>query len=794
MTRTHLDSRPAPDFWLGELRLEHFTDRLDLLGRPDALQVRLRDEYAGPSASQTLRTVLEEEGDTPEVRLHLLLVAEFLHRKNMAVIRAVAEKGLPADVIGSLAKGSDRIDRLAAATALYRDDPYHLVAIDAWHRWNRPRRCATRLDVRRGLPVPWEEIPWDELVTEALRQLRAEHLSLRGPFARDRQRDVLLALRESSRRTTMRDDAGHVLPGRRDDWTLLRFFDDGYRVDITARRLSRAIRIASAVASALWGRPLAYAQAKDPLTRKRLDLFLARLTDPHDDTFELLEITAGIPGRWGTPLHTISKPGQMRVEHNVAEMRETYCFAEDSRTVHRVKVGFEGRYRIQLHFPLPDDADLELAYDDLGRDKDMASRFEALVARAMGVKVHPKVATGARRKRREPPTRPRRMKTAHVAAMLGPILDDPAPWQRDYVDKLVKQGVVMTTDHTVFRCGDPAIQRRFQPEITLDCPGLVVMPFHRRKKDPFDQDPEASFECSACGTLWELGTFRPPAFHRILIDLAPAGAWKHLLRLLSAKLKMQPEKEGVASRSRRGDWEYVVFVPLAEDSWNDPLRAHFQPLCWIVADRDDAQVYGNQAVALADVLAQGPRVVARVLDRARQAPRKARGQGVLIHPTQPYHRERRRSNRGPTAPFGAAVRDGPLPDLDLRIIQPGDEGLYLDHVRFASARQDRIHLLFAMLQRITNREGVSPRKRAFHTAAELAELDLEGRIEVHHVQQWIYRARRLLDEAFPAEDGIGARVLEGRRQTGTRLGPGFECRKFDLDSELERHGSKKHRT
>jgi len=791
MTRTHLGSQPAADFWLGELRFEHFTDRLGLLDRPDALQVRLRDEYAGPSASKMLRTVLEEEGATPEVRLHLLLIAEFLHRKNTAVIRAVAEGGLPGDVVGSLVKGGDRIDRLAAATALYRDDPHHLVAIDAWHRWNRPRRCATRLDVRRKLPIPWDEIPWEELVAEALQRTSADHLSLRGPFVRDRQRDVLLALRESSRRTTMRDDAGNVLPGRRDDWTLLRFFDDGFRADITARRLSRAIQIASGVASALWGKPLAYSQAKDPLTRERLDLFLARLTDPHDDTFELLEITAEIPGRWGTPLHTISKAGQMRIEHNVAQMRETCCFAEDSRTVHRVKVGFEGRYRIQLHFPLPDDADLELTYDDLGRDKDMASRFEALVARAMGVKVHPKVATGARRKRREPPPRPRRMKTVHVEAMLGSILDDPSPWQRDYIDKLAQLGVVTKTDQAVFRCGDPAIQRRFQPEITLDCPGLVVMPFHRRNQDPFDQDPEASFECSACGTLWELGTFRPPAFHRILIELDPAGAWKHVLGLLCAKLKMQPEKSGVASRKRRGDWEYVVFVPLADESWNDPLRAQFQPLCWIVADGADAPDYGSQAATLAQVLAQGPRAVARALDRARQEPRKARGQGVLLHPHRPYDHGPRRSSHASSAPSGMVVRDGPAADLSIRIVQPGDEGLYLDHVRFASARQDRIHLLFAMLQRITDREGASAKSRGFHTAAELAELDLEGRIEVHHVQQWIYRARRLIDEAFPAEDSLGARVLEGRRQTGTRLGPGFECRKFDLASELERYGSRK---
>jgi len=793
MTHTHLASRPAADFWLGELRFEHFTDRMGLLEQPDALRVRLRDEYAGPSVAQILRSILDEEGDTPEVRLHLLLVAEFLHKKNTALIRAVAEKAPSADVVLPLVKGADQIERLAAATALYRDDPHHLVAIDAWHRWNRPRRCATRLNVRRKLPMLWEEIPWDELAAVALRRVHSEHLSLRGPFTRDRQRDVLLAFRESSRRTTMRDDAGQVLPGRRDDWTLLRFFDDGYRADITARRLSRAIRIASAIASALWGKPLAYSLAKDPLTRHRLDLFLARLTDPDDDTFELLEITAEIPGRWGIPLHTIRKAGQMRIEPNVAEMRETCCFAEDSRTVHRVKVGFEGRYRIQLHFPSPEDADLELTYDDLGRDKEMASRFEALVARAMGVKIHPKVATGVRRKRREMPTRPRRLKTAHIAVMLGPILDDPAPWQRDYVGRLSKQGVVTTTEHTVFRCGDPAIQRRFQPEITLDCPGLVVMPFHRRKKEPFDQDPEASFECSACGTLWELGTFRPPAFHRILIELDPAGAWKHLLGLLSAKLKMQPEKDGVASRKRRGDWEYVVFVPLAEDSWNDPLRAQFQPLCWIVADKDDAQDYGDQAVALADVLAQGPRVVARALDRARQEPRKARGQGVLLHPCQPYNQGRRKSTCGPTAPFGASVQDGP-PDLGIRVIQPGDEGLYLDHIRFASARQDRIHLLFAMLQQITNIEGASPKKRGFRTAAELAELALEGRIEVHHVQQWIYRARRQIDEAFPAEDGLGARVLEGRRQTGTRLGPGFECRKFDLDSELDRHGHKVRRT
>ncbi len=781
MTHSHLREPPSRDFWLGELRFEHFTDRLNLLHQPDALRVRLRKEYTGPSPVRTVQAVLGEEGDTPEVRLHLLLVAEFLRNKNGNMIRAVAEKHLPADVLEALVNGGDGIERLPAAAALYRDDPHHLVAIDAWHRWNRPRRCATRLAVRRKLPVPWEEIDWEDLAMDAMREVRAEHLTFRGPFKRDRQRDVLLAFRESSRRTTMRDDDGDVIPGRKDDWTLLRFFDDAYWADITARRLDRAIRIASAVASSLWGKPLTYSQAKDPLTRKRLDQFLARLTDTYDDTFELLEITAEIPGRWGNPIHTISKPGLMRIEQNVAEMRETYAFAEDSHTVHRVKVGFEGRYRIQLHFPLPEDAELELTYDDLGRDKDMVSRFEALMARSMGVRVHPKVATGVRSKRRDLPSRPRRLKTADVAAMLGPILDRPAPWQRDYVDRLVTQGIVTKTDQTVFRCGDPAILRRFQPEITLDCPGLVVMPFHHRKKDPFDQASTESFECSACGTLWELGTFRPPAFHRILIDLDPPGAWKHVLGLLAVKLKMQQEKDGVATRKRAGDREHVVFVPCAEPSWCDPLRASFQTICWITADRDAAEGYGDQAVTLAALLAHGPRVVARALERAREEQRKVDGQGTLLS-TAPRRYPAHRPQPDMT------VHEAP-PDLGIRIIQPTDDGLCLGDVRFASARQDRIHLLFAMLQKITDREGVPVRKRGFHTAADLAELDLAGRIEVHHVQQWIYRARKLIDEAFPGEDDLSRRVIEGGGQRGIRLGPEFECRKFDLESELDKLSS-----
>lgn len=787
MTRPHLEAAPQPEFWLGELRFEHFAEHLELLQRPMELRQRLNTEYVGPQRLRVLRRILAEEGNAPTVHLHLLMVAHCLQRKKPISVKAVAETHLPPEQLGPLLDPAGRIRKIAAAALLYQADPAHLVAIDVWNRWNHPRRCATRLDRRRKLPMPWDSIPWEDVTRKALAEIGVEDLEVRGPFRRFPERDVLLGLRESRRRTTMRRDDGHVSLGLRDDWTLLRFFEDGYRADVTAHDVPRGIHLASAIASALWGKTLTYRPARDALTRERLDQLLARITDPDDDAFELLEITAEVPGRWINPVIQISAPGQARIESVVADLRQKYCFAEDSCTVYRVKVGFEGRHRIQLHFPPAGQRELVPTYDDLGRDKDMVTRFERLVARTLGIEIHPKVATGHAEPWKEPPGKPRKLSTALVDSMLGPHLDRPAPWQRAYLADLVAKGVVRTLDHAVFRCGDPALRRRFQLDTTLDCPGLVVMPFGSVSADePLDQDPAASFECSACGTMWELGTLHPPAFHRIEVQVDPEGTWRFLLELLSRKLSMVQEAEGVASRQRRGEREYVVFAPFAAASWLDSVRGTFETICWITEDDAAARPYGDQAVTLAAVLAQGVSVIARALDRARPVGHRPPGQGVMLPRWRPLPR--------PPVPLSGMPRIVPLdsdaqpapPDVGIRLIQPTDDGLFLGGVLFAGRRFDRIHLLFAMLQRITETEGLAPRKRGFHLAAELSELDPAGRIEVHHVHQWVHRARNLIEAAIPAEAGLGERVIEGHRRTGIRLGPDFECRGLDLQTELAR--------
>ncbi len=397
---------PTRDFWLDELRVARFATLVDLLEDEEALDKAFGGSWSSKADLATLQERFPTYGDSPELRLNLVLLAEFIEGKQTDTLRDVARAVLGDAVFDAHPGTKGRGHRLSIALLIYAADCHALVGVDLYDLWHPRQRCAMRVKGNeRGLSLVG--VDWPAVAASALSAMT--HGGINLVFDRALVRpwvpDVLLTFRGRGAWDTNRGVDGRIQPGQKDDWTFIRVFEKGHRLHLTAFHMDRAMRLASCVAQALWSKSSGYVLARDPLSRKRLDEFLGRLTHPSDDAFRLLELTAEVPGRWRDPVIRVGNTGRERIEPVVQDLRDMFSFAHDSRHVHKVKVGFidsgngngngskaERHYRIELHFPYrdTDERDLVLEYGDRGWNKDCATRFEELMQRELGVEVHPK--------------------------------------------------------------------------------------------------------------------------------------------------------------------------------------------------------------------------------------------------------------------------------------------------------------------------------------------------------------------------------------------------------------------
>lgn len=775
---------PEAAFWLDSLHVARFPRLLDLLGDPAAVAGAFDERWTDKIDLQMAEALLKRHGDTAATRLNLVLLAEFIASKKGEALKEVARAALPAAVLDGHDAFKGQGHRLAAAGLIYQADPLRLLDIELWDIWHPRRRCSLKLrGQQRKPPTSFPSLDWSDMVSGALASLKltAGNLRFWRAFERPWADDVIVALTEPGFWDTHRGPDGHLRSGPKDDWMFLRFHDGMHRVDVTARKLDRGIAVASEIATRAWGVRRDYDYARDPLSRVALDQFLRRLCDPEDDAFVLHEITAEVPGRWRHPTLRAGNSGKERVEQIVLDLQEKYAYAHSSKTVHKVKVGFDSgkrHYRIELHFPLPDadEKDLVLAFGDRGWSVNTASQFQNLVLTELGVEIHPKAPNGKAPTRPSSyPTRPKKKDVEYWRGLLRPQINDPADWQMEALAELRSSGLITCVDSIVFRCGDPHIPVHLRPDHTIDCPGLVSMPFAPvSEKEPFQQEPGDEHPCDTCGHSWRLGGFRPPAFHRVTVTLHPEAAWEHVVKILTAKVwGFGDEAQGVLSRLSNGQRRYVIFPQMAGETWRDAGRASYGPVCWFGLDAGAVEPYGDRGVTLADVLAHKGKPIRAALDLGAI---DAIGAPVPRHAPTPL---------GPARPAKMAPRVQAVveDELGVRLIQPGDEGIYLGDTKFVDEKQQRVALLFALLQEITQRDGVAPRARPFHTARELIDLHPDVFVEEQHVHQWVRRARVALDRAF-RKKGFGKEVIESGGRKGIRLGQQFRCINFDVQDEL----------
>ncbi len=775
------DPTAPPDraFWLDALQVPGFERVVGFVSEPDELAEAFGEKWTGRIDREVAAKLIDDLGDSPGLRANLVLLAEFIEKKKNAVIRDVARGALGERPLMTHPAFRGRGHRLAAAALVYAADPSGLRAIDLWDRWHPRRRCAMKLSGQRRKPTfDLAGLDWPTLTDGALDALGRSAGGLRYQHVMHRpwRGDTLVAFRDRGAPDTVRRSDGSVAAGTRDDWTFLRFHDHAHRVDLTSNRPDRAHLLANHLATSMWSTPRRFVHARDPLSRDRLDDFLERLTSPDDPTFGLLEITAVVPGRWREPVIRVGNTGQERVEQVVCDLRQMFAFARSSTHVHRVKVGFtdddsDKHYRIELHFPLPDDADddLVLSYGDRGWTEDVASRFEALIRDELGVQVHPKAPTRSRRRPSPYPSRPSKIDAEVWRALLASHIDNPADWQLELLRAKAADGLLRLEEHAVFRCGDPQIPLFARPDLTYDCPGLVVLPFGRvSEADPFAQEAGEEYPCSVCGNRWSTDSFRYPVFHRVSVQVVAGAVWTEAQRVLVDRMGFEREADGVFTRRRDGVRQYVVGVDAAAPAWLDRRRAEFNPVAWVGGAAADLAEYADRGVPLAELLADKDRGIRRALDLGLAAPARSGAPSLAAEPPPPS--------------WTASAASPPRPDLGLRLIQPGDDGIYVQDTRIVDATQGRVHLLFAMLQKVIDDEAAPRRgRRAFRTAARLSELDATGEIEAKDVHQWVHRARKLIDRVLPDH---GKLIIEPGGRKGIRLGPGFDLEGFDLQVEL----------
>jgi len=302
------------------------------------------------------------------------------------------------------------------------------------------------------------------------------------------------------------------------------------------------------------------------------------------------------------------------------------------------------------------------------------------------------------------------------------------------------------------------------------------MPFAPvNRTDPFLQEPGDEHPCDTCGHSWRLNGFRPPAFHRVTVSVNPEAAWAHVVKILTARVwGFGEEAQGVLSRLSNGQRRYVIFPQFAAETWHDPGRASYGPVCWFCIDAGDVEGYGDHGVTLAEVLARKGKPIRAALDL---------GSIDSLKPPAPVpgsaaHGPKRTPSRPPQVQ--AVLED----DLDVRLIQQGDEGIYLGDTKFVDEKQQRIALLFSLLQEITDQDAVAPRSRPFHKAKELVDLHPDIFVEEQHVHQWVRRVRVALERTF-RKPGFGKQVIESAGRKGIRLGPQFMCVRFSVQVELD---------
>ncbi len=801
---SHLNLAPERDFWVHQLSFARFNGLERRLDDPAWVEAEVSRRFTG-LARELVEPLLAQAGDAVACVLqHLLLVGAYTERLKTAALLDVARATLPAPQVSACKTGRSRWSRAALALLLYLAEPRSLLSVGLCDRWHTLRRCVMKVAGRAPQGEPLTADAVEVAAREGLAGWAGENpwrqqMTLLQVFAR-RPGEILVGLRYPHGPGALLDEAGAVLTGFTPELLLLRFRERGHRVDLTATRLEIAVELAGAIGSQLLGRAVRYEKRRDPVTEQVLDAFLARLCDPDADDLRLVEIKAEMPGEPGRPVKTLHGPGRNRIEHTVQREAERSAFARDWRTVHSVKVWFEG-YRFTVHFPAPGEG-LDLTYSDLGRDTQVSERFEDVIEKlrdqfGADIRIAPRSQDpGGRRHRRSRDRAPRQLTSKHWGRLLGGVVDDPAPWEERRLERLREEGLLAWQISWYFRCGDRAIDRNGASarDETLDCSGRVEWENEDQPEDPYAALSELAIDCPECNHAWHLQGFRGPVHRRLRLSVRHEAAWDRVQATVGGAMEgLMEEAPGLASGLRRGQRLYLAWLPLV-DPEQVRRRARGQPVAWFGPEASPELQSLGPSCDLAGLMT-GRATWERALDTALDgdlAPLPVNGASTSLPVNGAAHAPQPSApSRGLAAPppYGVLFQ---VPGGGARFLAyPSGEELRANkpsqtwNVLRANAGASR--LLLALLADAAAEDDGAGEARRFRSVESLTARHavLRALVSPDAFYKWVKRTRAYLDRVAP---GVGELVIEGGRDGDThgyRLGSRYALRDFQLEPEIQ---------
>ena len=762
----HLARAPTTSFWKDTLFFGRF-DTICVAATRQTPKKLIESIFpAGPTRS-VVAGILDRAGRPSSGPLHLALVGEFTKLKHSDAIEAVARAALDAQTIEDNRTKSGKIRRHAALALLYELDPQLLVHVARWNLHLSRRRTHYRRQSKHApaLGFPAEDVRAASAAT--LRTLQTAKAPGFGAYDEitvvptTSQGAVLVALREWPGRSTGRSKSGDVVTVDLPDWTILQFEKGGRRLAVTDSKLDRGARFASALIEKLEGTPARYEVILEELSLPKLDQFLDLVTDPLDATFSLLEIDAEAAWRahrWitieGTANHT--------AEALVQDLRRLHPpFAKDSRTVRSVKLRFEKKYKIQVHFPPPGEP-IALSYSDIGRSPAVTSRLVDLLRKHLHVEVSSKVPRGTLLPKTKRRPNKRKGTLGWWQAILGPKVEAPPEWVDIGVEAIAAEGLVGVARTRVFDCGSPYVDRKANPVDSLDCEGEVVLAADPDADDPHQDEDDGLICCSRSEHhRWSPERYGLPT--RIRLEISPnhEAIWTKLTAQLShyAHLRFDPSRPGVAFAQFPEGEVLLVYPPLVGDpseldtsSFGTRDRPAWVDVPWERTPDTPVQALELAAI-LADTKALGEAWGAMTWKRRNNA---LKADGIAVPAP---------------AVVGAA---------GVRIFALQSDGLYLDGTKITTAAHRAMQVFDALRIAAAEDESDGAQRRSYAWDG-LRELLLGRRQPDTKSQweQWVSRTRGALRERTGEADiGNAVIVTSGDRY---RLGGGF----IVVDSRLQ---------
>lgn len=802
----HLRQPPQEDFWFRILGHAQFHETAQAFASPAKVQELVNAAYTGRARDLARNLDAAAGFDAPCVRQHLVLLAEYIDERKTAAILDVARTVLGEAVVEGFREGRTRWGRLPLAMLAYAEDAGNLIAIAMCDRWHALGRCVMHVKGRvpDGRTLSASQV---RMAAEAgLKTWRGDspirkETAMLQVFERAID-DVLVGFRRGHNLSSLLRVGGGRVTGLTEEWVVLRFGDGGHRVDVTAKRLSEAAELADAIGEKLLGKKVHYIKRRDPVTAGVLDKFLARLCHPDAEELVLVEIKAEMPGEPGKPVKTISGSGRDGIEETVSREADRTAFAEDWKTVHYVKVWYEG-YRFTIQFPAPDEA-LSLTYTDLGRDKGVAESFEEVIEHLkdeLGAEISvrprsedPDRTTSSQRRRKKPEAEkvPARLVLEHWRRLLGNVVDDPADWEMARLDTFRREGLLQWRTAWFFRCGD-ARTDRFSMRAssrTLGCSGIVEWENEGNKADPYADLPDKRVECDDCHHVWKIGDYRPRLHRRLRVRFDNKKAWRLVLEKVGRFMTdLSVEAEGIASGMRRDKRLYIAYLPLVDPSVVMG-RARGQPVLWVGGVRDPAF---RAVTGLTGDLAEfhaGRATVEGLLDRA--IAEEVGVSGTIRQPLVPEPIRKVRTHVGSSSTFPLHGRIAKVGKMTKFYHYISEEEMKAGHPSNASTllggNAVGCRLFIAMLVDAAMRDEGSNRERQYRDAEAFKTLypAVASRLDQGDFYRW---AKRMRDSADRIAVGLGEEIVQGASGPedgqGYRLGSRYEVVGFQIQAEIE---------